>query len=81
MENSQMDLSYMTGSQINKEDLNDVTKKKLESFEKETEQAGLRVRKAEEECSYLRSRFEELEIRLKNLVNTHQQQVTYLLPT
>jgi len=32
-------------SAINKEDLNDMTKKKLESFEKETEQAGLKVRK------------------------------------
>ena len=33
---------------INRDDLNDMTKKKLEGFEKETEQAGLRVRKVEE---------------------------------
>lgn len=32
---------------INREDLNDLTKKKLESFEKETEQAGIRVRRYE----------------------------------
>jgi hypothetical protein len=45
---------------INREDLNDLTKKKLESFEKETEQAGIRMRRYEEECAYYKGRFEEL---------------------
>jgi hypothetical protein len=36
-------LLYSPG--INRDDLNDLTKKKLDSFEKETEQASIRVKR------------------------------------
>lgn len=62
-----------------KEELNETAKKKLESIERESEQTSIRMRRLEEDCSYYRSRFDELEFRLKNLLNTHAGQVPLAL--
>ena len=60
---------------VAKKDLSSAAKKKLETIERENEQTSLKIRRLEEECVFYRSRFEELELRLKNLLSTHANQV------
>ena len=55
-----------------------MAKKKLENIEKESEQYSLKVRRLEEDVFYYRTKFDELEVRLKNLLNTHNNQNSYL---
>ena len=55
-----------------------MAKKKLESIEKQSEQYSLKVRRLEEDVFYYRTKFDELEVRLKNLLNTHNSQNSYL---
>jgi predicted nuclease with TOPRIM domain len=59
------------------QELNDSAKKRIEVFEKQSEDASLKIRKLEEEINYYKVRFDELEFRLKNLLNTHSAQVPY----
>lgn len=59
--------------------LNDSVKKKLESFEKETEQASLRIVRLEQDCAYYRSRIEDFVVRIKNIISTQNKQVLFKL--
>lgn len=52
-----------------------MARKKLEQYEKEIEQNSLKIRKIEDQCFYYKMSFDQLEERLKNLLNTHQAQV------
>ena len=66
------------GSPIKDDMLNDTARKKIESIEKESEQNGLKVRRLEEQIVFYRTKFDDLEVRLKNLLNTHGGQNSYL---
>ena len=61
--------------EVAKKDLSSAAKKKLEAIERESEQTSIRIRRLEDECGFYKSRFEELELRLKNLLSTHASQV------
>lgn len=72
------DMMEWQGSPIKDDMLNDTARKKLESIEKESEQNSLKMRRLEEEILYYRTKFDDLEVRLKNLLNTHGSQNSYL---
>lgn len=61
-----------------KDDLNSTAKKKMESIERESEQYSLKVRRLEDDIVYYKAKFDELEVRLKTLLNTHNAQNSYL---
>lgn len=52
-----------------------MARRRLEIYEKEIDQTLLRLKKVEEDANYYRTRFDELECRLKNLLSTHHAQV------
>ena len=52
-----------------------MARKKLEQYERDFENHGIKIRKIEDECFFYKMKFEELEERLKNLISTHHNQV------
>ena len=47
--------------EINKQMLNAMARKKLEQYEREFENHGIKIRKIEDECFFYKMKFEELE--------------------
>lgn len=62
-----------------RQQLNDIAKKKLQGFERLNEQSSLKMRRLQDECALYKARFDELQFRLKNLLNTHAGQVNNLI--